>query len=187
MRRDLVLLARVVDVAGPRQSVEVAHVQRGQRHFETGVVRRTDVLQRRREPRTHGQQTREQQIMCVLIVVLDRSRQAAIVDAEIDTKIGLVSLFPREIRIRNRSWAVTAHARGAERIQLAAQRTLRLIRVDGRVARRSVAAAQFQLIEETAKRRMNGSSPSCHAAENDGNDAHLCPGARRLEPSERCV
>ena len=34
---------------------------------------------------------------------------------------------------------------------------------------------------------MNDSSPSCHARPNDGNVAHLLPGARRLDPSERTV
>ena len=49
------------------------------------------------------------------------------------------------------------------------------------------ALARSLSAEMTPKRRMNGSSPICHPSPMDGKNDHLCPGARRLEPSNRPV
>ena len=41
--------------------------------------------------------------------------------------------------------------------------------------------------EMNPKPRMNGSSPSCQPRPTEGKNDHLCPAARRLEPSYRPV
>ena len=117
-RDDLVLVRRPVDVARPMETVPVLEIHGRKGQLDTGILRRPDVLQRRREAGGHRQEARQEQVLRIHPIGVDGARQPVVEDRVIETHVRLIGFLPRQVRIRNGAGLVAANARRAKGVEL---------------------------------------------------------------------
>src|SRR5207249_5030823 len=148
---DLVLVVRPAELRAPYQPVRVVQVDGRELYLQPRVPRGADVLQRRGIAGGPRQAARQQQVAGVLPVPVHAAGEAVPEETEIGSRIGLGGLLPSQVRVGRIGRVRVVRRRGdrAEVDLAVGERTLGLVRADGRVAGLAVAAPQLQAAQPT--------------------------------------
>ncbi len=147
---DAVAVQGPVDLRAPADAVPVAEDLRIEGHLDAAIQSRADVLQNARAAVDAGQLPVHQEVARRGSVHVHGARDAAPLPRELEPAIRLAGPLPREIVVRQAPRPVADCRLVAEGVDRSRERSLRLIRIDRRVSRLSVADAELQVGEETA-------------------------------------